>query len=566
MSCPQKTGLGGVAAVVRKVRMQGWRVATWGACGGTDGRGTLGSGGLGGGAGGCGGVCRLRSRARVKPSGAPSGWGQWGNHSLSRERRPHSYGPFSHMIYCCGRLTRGADHGYRQTDRQTDADTAIYTEHSGCRPPLSTCRPRAAPPQPWAPRTPHRRWPHGGHSTTSRGPGHRLHVASGFWRPGPLQGDARVQGAAWLPSVCGAANVRTNGNWHVTDGSSEPALPPEDGSRFTGRHDLKRPFPNMDGAAAGGTRAEERKPQRRLPPQVPGPQATHRGRLAGSGPGGEGHTPLPPGAGDLQRGGRDCARPTMGRGGGSVHRPPLCFCPLEGSTERPHHIHWDPGQVLRTRGAWCGDTWWPHFIAFCGFPRAPSTQFGNLRHVALLAGAKQNTQEVPSPGLSAAAVATCLVRTRGTARPALRGSRRGWRWEGAGSAQTEHGRTASTCRKGHGSTLRGHRDKQTASPLLVAKEGRTEPGGGGSVRSSESRSPAAGRSLPARGALLAGVSPALRRPSGPPARRLHQEPVAKLGRKQVSSEAKQGATWLQAAPAADPTSSRRRHAAQEAQV
>lgn len=163
----------------------GCRAGVW-PRGGTDGRGTLGSGGLGGGAGGCGGVCRLRSRARVKPSGAPSGWGQWGNHSLSRERRPHSYGPFSHMIYCCGRLTRGADHGYRQTDRQTPT-------------PLSTQSTQAAGP----------RCPRAVHERPLLSPGHQ----------GPLTGDghtgatarplgARGTGCMWPPGSGGQVPFR----------------------------------------------------------------------------------------------------------------------------------------------------------------------------------------------------------------------------------------------------------------------------------------------------------------------------------------------------------------------
>lgn len=39
---------------------------------------------------------------------------------------------------------------------------------------------------------------------------------------------------------------------------------------------------------------------------------------------------------------------------------------------------------------------------------------------------------------------------------------------------------------------------------------------------------------------------------GPPPRRLHQEPVTQLGRKQGFSEAKQGATGLKAAPGCRP--------------
>lgn len=142
--------------------------------------------------------------------------------------------------------------------------------------------------------------------------------------------------------------------------------------------------------------------------------------------------------------------------------------------------------------------------------------------------------------------------------------------EAVGSAQTEHGRTDGIYLQEGARIYVTWSQRQARRPVLSwwqrkgARSREAEAPCGSRRQESRSRRPR--RSLSARGLFSAGVSPSLRRPSGPPAHRLHQEPVAKLGRKQVSSEAKQGATWFQAAPAADPTSSRRRRAAQEAQV
>lgn len=117
-------------------------------------------------------------------------------------------------------------------------------------------------------------------------------------------------------------------------------------------------------------RPGELEPRRALPPQVLGLQAACCGRSARSGPSGAGaRAPSSRGRGSAVRWPRPSGAHSGQEGWQPRGSPESYFCQRGGNTEHLHHAHQDPGRAPSTRGAWCGDTWWPPLYCLLWFPQ-----------------------------------------------------------------------------------------------------------------------------------------------------------------------------------------------------